>query len=97
MTIRLVSRAAMDTLTVSVQGYALSTTRTLYISEVISIAPNEVVTRNYYADLDAYEFVFETNAEGVEEVGISVWGKQASGQLVETHRVVTHEKTIKNI
>ncbi len=91
VTIRLVSRAA-DSLTVSVQGYVLSTTRTLYVSEVISIAPNEAVTRNYFADLDAYEFVFETSTEGAEQVGISVWGKQASGQLVDAHRVVDHEK-----
>ena len=94
VTIRLVSRAAVDSLTVSVQGYVLSTTRTLYVSEVISIAPNEVVTRNYFADLDAYEFVFETSIDGVEDVGVSVWGKQASGQLVEAHRVVAHEKTV---
>ncbi|WP_336781236.1 hypothetical protein [Paenibacillus illinoisensis] len=91
VTIRLVSRAA-DSLTVSVQGYVLSTTRTLYVSEVISIAPNEALTRNYFADLDAYEFVFETSMEGAEQVGISVWGKQASGQLVDAHRVVDHEK-----
>jgi len=97
VTIRLVSRAAVNSVTVSVQGYVLSTTRTLYVSEVIGIAPNEVVTRNYFADLDAFEFVFGTDVEGVEEVGISVWGKQASGQLVDAHRVVTHEKTVKDI
>lgn len=97
VTIRLASRAATGSLTVSVQGYVLSTTRTLYVSEMISIAPNETVTRNYFADLDAYEFVFETSMGGVEGVGVSVWGKQASGQLVDAHRVVEHEKTVKNI
>ncbi|MFB8375083.1 hypothetical protein ACWIE6_12135 [Paenibacillus taichungensis] len=97
VTIRLVSRTAVDSVTVSVQGYVLSTTRTLYVSEVISIAPNEAVTRNYFADLDAFEFVFGTSSEGAEEVGISVWGKQTSGQLVDAHRVVEHEKTVKNI
>lgn len=58
VTIRLVSRAEVDSVTVSIQGYVLSTTRTLYVSEVISIAPNEAVTRNYFADLDAIEFVW---------------------------------------
>ena len=58
VTIRLANRAA-DSLIVSVQGYVLSTTRTLYVSEVISIAPNEALTRNYFADLDAYEFVLK--------------------------------------
>jgi hypothetical protein len=97
VTIRLVNRGAVDSVTLSVQGYVLSTTRTLYVSEVISIAPNEAVTRNYFADLDAFEFVFETSTEGLGEVGISVWGKQTSGQLVDAHRVVEHEKTVKNI
>ncbi|MGQ8872710.1 hypothetical protein [Paenibacillus sp. TSA_86.1] len=97
VTIRLVSRAAVDATTVSVQGYVLSTTRTLYVNELISIAPNEEVTRNYFADLDAFEFVFGTSEESVGAVGISVWGKQASGQLVDAHRVVEHEKTVTNI
>jgi hypothetical protein len=97
VTIRLVSRTAVDSVTVSVQGYVLSTTRTLYVSEMISVAPNEAVIRNYFADLDAFEFVFGTSTEAAEEVGISVWGKQTSGQLVDAHRVVEHEKTVKNI
>jgi hypothetical protein len=97
VTIRLVSRTAVDSVTVSVQGYVLSTTRTLYVSEMISVAPNEAVTRNYFADLDAFEFVFGTSSEAAEEVGISVWGKQTTGQLVDAHRVVEHEKTVKNI
>ncbi|WP_366348779.1 hypothetical protein [Paenibacillus amylolyticus] len=97
VTIKLVSQTDVDSVTVSIQGYALSTTRTLYVSEVISIAPNEAATRDYFADLDAFEFVFETDVASVKEVGISVWGKQASGQLVDAHRVVEHEKTANNI
>ncbi|MEK4663151.1 hypothetical protein MHH93_14695 [Priestia sp. FSL H7-0729] len=96
VTIRLTSRANVDSVTVSIQGYVLSTTRTLYVNEVISIAPNEAVTRNYFANLDAFEFVFVTAPESVDEVGISVWGKQSSGQLVDAHRVVEHEKTVHN-
>lgn len=97
VTIRLVNRATVDSVTVFLQGYVISTTRTLYVHELISIAPNEVVSKNYFADLDAFEFVFETSAEGVEEVGISVWGKQSSGQLVDAHRIVVHENTVKDI
>ncbi|WP_339256600.1 hypothetical protein MKZ12_21680 [Paenibacillus sp. FSL R5-0713] len=96
VTIRLVSQTDVDSVTVSIQGYVLSTIRTLYVSEVISVAPNEAVTRDYFADLDAFEFVFGTDVAGVEEVGISVWGKQASGQLVDAHRVVEHEETVQN-
>ena len=72
----------------------LSTTRTLYVSELISISPNEAVTRNYFANVDAFEFMFEISDEQVGEVGISVWGKQASGELVDAHRVVEHEKQL---
>nr|WP_154957849.1 hypothetical protein [Paenibacillus xylanexedens] len=97
VTIRLVSRAAVDAVSVSVQGYVLSTTRTLYVSEVISIAPNEAVTRNFFANLDAFEFVFGLSDERVGDVGISVWGKDGSGQLVDAHRVVEHEQTVKDL
>ncbi|MCM3170906.1 MULTISPECIES: hypothetical protein [unclassified Paenibacillus] len=97
VTIRLVNRANVDSVTILLQGYVLSTTRTLYVHEVISVAPNEVLSKNYFADLDAFEFTFETSTEGVEEVGISVWGKQASGQLVDAHRIVVHETTVKDI
>lgn len=97
VTIRLVSRAAVDAASVSVQGYVLSTTRTLYVSELISIAPNEAVTRNYFADVDAFEFEFGVSADLVGDVGISVWGKDSSGQLVDAHRVVEHEKTVQDL
>jgi hypothetical protein len=97
VTIRFVSRAAaVDAVIVSVKGYMLDTTRTLYVSELISVAPNEALTRNYFADLDAFEFLFEISEANVGDVGISVWGKQASGELVDAHRVVEHEKTITN-
>ncbi|WP_248062587.1 hypothetical protein [Paenibacillus silvae] len=94
VTIRIVSRVAA--VVVSVQGYVLDTTRTLYVSELISVAPNEALTRNYFADLDAFEFLFEINEANVGDVEISVWGKKASGELVDSHRVVEHEKTITN-
>ncbi|MDT0124231.1 hypothetical protein Q9R46_16355 [Paenibacillus sp. RRE4] len=97
VTVRLVSRATTDAVNVSIQGYVLSTTRTLYVSELISIAPNEAVTRNYFADLDAFEFVFGVSDERLGEVGISVWGKDSSGQLVVAHRVVEHEKTVQDL
>ncbi|MFD2880363.1 hypothetical protein ACFTAO_37575 [Paenibacillus rhizoplanae] len=33
--------------TISIQGYVLGTTRTLYVSEVIEVASNQVVTRDF--------------------------------------------------
>lgn len=93
VTVRIVKNSASGSSTVSIQGYVLSNTRTLYVSEVIALAPNQVVTRDYFADLNAYEFVFLTNeADDMDQIGISVWGKSSTGQLVNAHRVVTHEK-----
>ncbi|MEK3717119.1 MULTISPECIES: hypothetical protein [unclassified Paenibacillus] len=92
VTVRIVKRDTAVTSAVSIQGYVLGTTRTLYVSELINVAPNEAVTRSYFADLDAYEFVFTTEEADEEEIGISVWGKTSSGQLVNAHRVVAHEQ-----
>ncbi|EHL06215.1 hypothetical protein HMPREF0322_03103, partial [Desulfitobacterium hafniense DP7] len=47
-----------------------------------------MITREYFADLDAFEFVFSTSSE---TVAISVWGKDAEGNLVDAHRVLPAE------
>lgn len=91
VTVKIVKRNAGSSSTVSIQGYVLGATRTLYVSEVLEVAPNQVLTRDYYANLDAFEFVFTTADAGDEAIGISVWGKNAAGQLVNAHRVVSHE------
>jgi hypothetical protein len=89
VTVKIAARDIPGVASVVIQGYFLGVTRTLYVSEGISLAANEVLTREYFADLDAFEFVFSTGE--TEEIGISVWGKQASGQLVDAHRVVAYE------
>lgn len=91
VTIQIVNRAAVDVLVITIQGYSLGGTRTLYVSEVVELAPNEVVTRDYFADLDAFEFRFTIGDAG-ERAGISVWGKQTGGQLTDAHRVVVNEQ-----
>lgn len=52
------NQSIMSSLTIEIQAYDLSDTRTLYVQEGITIQPNEVVTREYFADLDGYEFIF---------------------------------------
>lgn len=91
VTVKMVMRNATGSSSVSIQGFVLGSARTLYVSEVIELAPNQVVTRDYYADLDGFEFVFITGEVGEDDIGISVWGKNAAGQLVNAHRVVSHE------
>ncbi|MBM0632750.1 collagen-like protein, partial [Paenibacillus polymyxa] len=55
------------------------------------MGPNAVITRNFFANLDAFEFVFTTSGPAVNETQISVWGKDALGQLVPAHRLVSDE------
>jgi YVTN family beta-propeller protein len=91
VTIKFVNRDSTNSSTVLVQGYYLNGTRTLYVLEVVSLIPNEVATRNYFANFDSFEFVFTTSGPAAESTEISVWGKNASGQLVTAHRLVSDE------
>ncbi|WP_342562693.1 hypothetical protein NST84_24415 [Paenibacillus sp. FSL R7-0345] len=91
VTIRIINRSSQTAASVVIEGFYFTTIRNLYVSEVINVAPNEAVSRNYFADLDGYEFVFTTGEIMENDLGISVWGKQTDGQLVEAHRVVDHE------
>lgn len=92
VTIRIVNRSATENSTVVVHGFILGASRSMYVNELLDILPNGVMTKNYFADLDAFEFVFLTTEIVEEKIGISVWGKQDSGQLMDVHRVVTWEK-----
>lgn len=74
---------------VLIQGfYQSGITKVLYVLELVSISPNEVVLRNYYANLDAVEFQFIVSSI---EVKATVWGKDAAGNLTTAHRVVAQE------
>ncbi|MEA5025903.1 MAG: hypothetical protein VB109_24060, partial [Desulfitobacterium hafniense] len=74
---------------VEIIGYYLNGLfKEVYVLEELSIIPGEVVLREYFADLDAFEFVFSTSSETVV---ISVWGKDAEGNLVDAHRVLPAE------
>ena len=75
----------------SIQGFVLNGTRTLYVSELFSFSPNQGIMKNYFAYLNAFEFVFTTGGPAVDQTDISVWGKGASGQLVAAHRLASSE------
>ncbi|AWV36872.1 spore surface glycoprotein BclB [Paenibacillus odorifer] len=66
-------------------------TRTLYVSEQVNLAPNQVVNRDYYANFDSFEFLFTTPITIDDPIQISVWGKSSTGQLVTAHRLVYSE------
>ncbi|MGE7614634.1 hypothetical protein [Paenibacillus sp. NPDC101420] len=94
VTVKVVNRDSLNPYNLVIQGFLLNGSRSMYVNEMINLAPNQVLTRNYFADLDAFEFEFTTLEVVEAEVGISVWGKQASGELVEPHRLVAWEKHV---
>lgn len=95
VTVKIDNRSQASAYSVTIQGYQLTGgTRVMYVSELLNIAANQVITKNYYADVNAYEFTFITSpnsSEEVEPVQISLWGKSATGQLVTAHRLVSEE------
>ncbi|MFD2410881.1 hypothetical protein ACFSX3_13415, partial [Paenibacillus rhizoplanae] len=95
VTVKIDNRSVSSAFSVSIQGYYLNAgTRVLYVSEVVQLAANQVITKNYYADFNGFEFIFVTSDSVTElsnVVQISVWGKSSTGQLVTAHRLVSEE------
>ncbi|MGO4732253.1 exosporium glycoprotein BclB-related protein [Paenibacillus sp. 2KB_22] len=92
VTVRIDNRSDVTASTVQIQGYYMSGgIRVLYVSESFDIVPNQVITNNYYANFDAFEFTFTTPAVVNDPAQISVWGKSSTGALVTAHRLVSSE------
>ncbi|OME08895.1 exosporium glycoprotein BclB-related protein [Paenibacillus odorifer] len=91
VTLKIVNQSDDTPSTVQVEGYYMNGTRTLYVSEQVNLAPNQVVNRDYYANFDSFEFLFTTPITIDDPIQISVWGKSSTGQLVTAHRLVYSE------
>lgn len=91
VTVKIDGRNTTEEFDVLILGYSLIGFRTLYVQEELSVGPFQVITRDYFADLDAFEFVFSTTGIAEPEAQVSVWGKNAAGQLVTAHRLVSQE------
>ncbi|MGN7764145.1 YVTN family beta-propeller repeat-containing protein, partial [Paenibacillus sp. 22594] len=94
VTLRIDNRSDSEASIVSIQGYYMSGgIRNLYVSQSLNLAANQVVTISYFADLDAFEFLFTTSSPSPADdpVQISFWGKSSTGQLVAAHRLVSSE------
>lgn len=78
VTVKIDNRSNTMSSMVTVEGYYLDGVRTLYVSETLNVLPNQVLTATYYADLDAFEFVFVTSGTIDEQVQVSVWGKSSA-------------------
>lgn len=91
VTVKIDGRNTTEEFDVLILGYSLIGFRTLYVQEELSVGPFQVITRDYFADLDAFEFVFSTTGIAEPEAQVSVWGKNSAGQLVTAHRLVSQE------
>ncbi|AIQ54469.1 exosporium glycoprotein BclB-related protein [Paenibacillus sp. FSL R7-0331] len=93
VTLRVDNRSSSVASNVLVQGYyLLGGVRNLYVSETLTVDPNQVITNNYYADLDGFEFLFVTPTSPPDDpIQISLWGKSSTGALVTAHRLVSAE------
>ncbi|WP_113928044.1 collagen-like protein [Bacillus sp. P14.5] len=91
VTVKIDNRSSSIPATILIQGYYLHGSRKLYVSETHNLLPNAVITRNFYADFDGFEYVFTIQGASEEEVQISIWGKGASDQIVAAHRLVSDE------
>lgn len=90
-TVIIANQSTTQTVIVVTQGYNLSGIRTLFILSQDEILPNTVISRNYYSNLNSFEFVFTITGGAVDNTEISVWGKGSSGQLTTPHRLVSAE------
>ncbi|MEK4144358.1 exosporium glycoprotein BclB-related protein [Paenibacillus sp. FSL L8-0333] len=97
ITLKIVNQSDDTPSTVQVEGYYMNGTRTLYVSELVNVAPNQVITNDYYANFDSLEFLFTTPTMIDDPIQISVWGKSSTGQLVTAHRLVYSELYGENI
>jgi BclB C-terminal domain-containing protein len=97
VTIKLVNQSDVTTSTVQIEGYYMNGTRTLYVSELHTVGPNEAQTNDYYANFDSFEFIFTTPTLVDDPIQVSVWGKSSTGQLVTAHRLVYSELYGENI
>jgi hypothetical protein len=91
ITVIIDNRDTDNSATLLIKGYILNGVRTLYVQELISVTPNQVVTKNYFANFDCFEIVITTASAAASQTEISIWGKNAAGQLVTAHRLVSSE------
>ncbi|UOK64655.1 hypothetical protein MT997_09525 [Paenibacillus sp. OVF10] len=91
VTVKIDNRNATEMFTVLLRGYYLNGVRTLYVEELLNVSPNQVITKVYNGNFDAFEFVFSTSDTAAPEAQISVWGKDGEGELVAAHRLVSQE------
>lgn len=84
-----ISNEDTSTVAIQIEGFFQSgTTKVKYVEEFFTLAAGAVTLKNYFVQFDAFEFQFFVSSEAV---GVSAWGKDATGSLTDAHRVVAEE------
>ncbi|WP_205207694.1 hypothetical protein [Bacillus sp. P14.5] len=91
VTAKFINENPVNSSTVLVQGYYLNGSRTQYVLETITLSPNQVFTKDYYANFNGYLFTFTIEGAAAENTRISFWGKNAGGQIIASYRLVSDE------
>ncbi|WP_440117307.1 hypothetical protein [Paenibacillus sp. QZ-Y1] len=91
VTVKIDNNDPVNASNILIEGYVLNGTRTLYVLETVMLAPNQVFTKSYFANLNGFEFIFTTSGPAESLTEVSMWGKNATEQLVAAHRLVSAE------
>ena len=76
----------ISTVAVQIEGFFQNeTTKVKYVEEFFTLTAGTVVLKNYFVPFNAFEFVFFVSSQAVE---VSVWSKDATGNLTSAHLVV---------
>ena len=84
-----ISNEDTSTVAIQIEGFLQSgATKVKYVDEFFILTAGTLALRNYYTLFDAFEFKFFVSSQAVN---VSVWGKDASGNLTTTYRVTAEE------
>lgn len=92
LTLKAVNRDSVNAGTVLIEGFIISGSRTLYVQELVSLSPNQVLSRNYFCNVDTYEFLLTTGDAAESAIEVSLWGKDSAGNIVAAQRLVFEEQ-----
>lgn len=88
--------SSLSIASILIEGYAIdSGTVSMYVSEMFTVTPLAVVTRQYFGNHDGFEFVFTSGIFGADGVTVSVWGNRDAGPLEAVHRIVLTEQLVR--
>jgi len=85
-----ISNDDTSTVAIQVEGFFKSgTSKVKYVEEFFTLTAGTMALKNYFIPFNAFEFVFFVSSQAVE---VSVWSKDATGNLTSAHLVVAEAR-----